>query len=548
MINNKLQQPVFVSLGGLEEIGLNCYLYGNYSKKITNYIMVDLGIGFRDSKFTFVDTFIPDISMFKEKNNKLKALFLTHGHEDHIGAIEYHYKDISKIPIYATPFTADLVRSKLKYHNILNPNIIEVEFGKKYLVDAFTITFLPIEHSIPESSMLLIEMKNLAVIHSGDFKINPNTFSNNSFSKYLPETINYLFCDSTNSDKNKDYKLEQSILADLNKIIQEAKETVWVTLFSSNVERLGNLIETATNNNKKIVLLGASVRNYYNIASKHGYIKSSNVISIEDIKNYNNKDLLYIVSGSQGEPNSFLQRILQQEYNGLKIKKDDRVVFLSKVIPGNEVKVSKLYNNIADKDALLYTSTNYNLHVSGHAYANQVEMLIQEVNPKYVIPIHGEKLQLKALYKIAQKLGYNTSIFQNGDLVSLLDNEPNIIDNIPFNKLSFEGFRNLSLADAPLRERRRIMFDGVVFISLIVKKYIIQKDIKVNIVGLLTEDEKLKYIPKLNKEILSINKDLSKKQINSTKDLKDNTKKIVKKFFKLLLKKRPHIIVESFYY
>lgn len=537
-----------MSLGGLEEIGLNCYLYGDYKKKLTSYIMVDLGIGFRDSKFSFVDTFIPDISMFKEKSNKLKALFLTHGHEDHIGAIEYHYKSIGKLPIYATPFTADLIRSKLKYHNITNPNVIEVEFGKKYSIDAFNVTFLPIEHSIPEAAMLLIEMENTTVLHSGDFKINPNTFSNNGFSKYLPEKVDYLFCDSTNSDKNKEYKLEQSILEDLNKIIQEAKETVWVTLFSSNVERLGNLIDVATTNNKKIVLLGASVRNYYNIASKHGYIKSSNIISIEDVKNYNNKDLLYIVTGSQGEPNSFLQRILQQEYNGLKIKENDRVIFLSKVIPGNEIKVSKLYNNIVDKDAELYTASEYNLHVSGHAYAAQVDLLIKEVNPKYVIPIHGEKLQLKALYKIAEKSGYSSSIFKNGDLVSLLENKPKVIESIPFNKLSFEGFRNLSLADSPLKERRRIMFDGVVSVALVVKKHTIQKDIKINIVGLLTEEEKLKYIPSLNKEILAINKELTKKQVNNTKNLKDNTKKVVKKFFKLLLNKKPHIIVEFFYY
>ncbi|MGV3278180.1 ribonuclease J [Rickettsiales bacterium LUAb2] len=539
-----MKQLTFTALGGLEEIGLNCYLYGISNNKSTNYLMVDLGLGFKDYKFKFLDNFIPDISLIKQKNNQLEALLITHGHEDHIGAIEYHFSDLKNIPIYTTPLTADLIRNKLKTRS-KDANIIEVELGKQYQIGEFQVMFLPIEHSIPSATMVAINTEYGSLVHSGDFKVITDTFDANYIKEKLTFKPKYLFCDSTNSIKETKSEDESVIIPTLNEIIQNSKQAVWVTLFASNIERLANIIKIAKDNDRKVVLLGASVKNYYNVGVNHNYIKVHNIISEEDAKDIAGDKLLYIITGSQGEERSFLHNMLFQGSKLVKIRKGDTMIFSSKVIPGNEVNVGKIHNALAELEVNLFTSNKYKIHVSGHPSIEELTLLYAAVNPEYIIPMHGERLHIKYQQKLAKKLNYKSVTFKNGEVVNLSAEVPSIVDKVQFGKLHYESGRNISIDSDMFKERKKVMFEGLVNTSILIKNAKIN-EIKFNILGLLLEEEKKIYTKQLVKDITKRINNLSAKELKKLDLVELEVKKIIRKFFINTLQKKPPININIF--
>lgn len=539
---------VFSALGGLQEVGANCYLYG--VKSSNNYIMVDLGVGFKDPKYNFLESFFPDLGYLKHRKRKLQALFVTHGHEDHIGAIEYHAEFLQDVPIYATAFTADLLKQKLRYHRHKGKKltIIPVVPGGTAHVGDFSVKFIPIEHSIPEANMLLIQTDHANVLHSGDFRINPQTFEPAHVRKYLPKRIDYFMCESTNANKNRAYEPETNILPALTKAMEQAKSTVWLTMFSSNVMRLGNVLEVSQKCGRKVVFLGRSLQNYYDIALKNNYIKPSpNIVAVGSVGEYKPLELMFLVTGSQGEHNSFLQKLLNDQVRvpGVKLKKGDTLIFLSKPIPGNEIKVADLMNKLAIKEVNMITAEEGCLHVSGHAYRPEIETLIQAVQPNYIIPIHGENLHLKALERIAKSLGCEAQVVNNGDLIELAPKKPKLLDNIHWGKMSYEGWRNVSLQDTIFAQRRKCMFDGVVTINLLVKRGLIA-EVALNIVGLFTKDELQGHEIVMIRRIEQLNDQLKNGTLAKS-ELDKAAKSIVKKFIRDTVGKKPIILPYCFY-
>lgn len=537
---------VFTALGGLQEVGANCYIYGR--KNSNDYIMVDLGIGFRDAKYQFLESFLPDISYVTTAPRRIQALLITHAHEDHIGAIPYLVEELKDVPIYATALTIKLIKQKLSFsRSSTKLKFIEVTPKAPFQVGDFTITYIPTLHSIPEANMLLMQTPYQNILHSGDFQIDTNTFKPAELQAMLPKDIEYFLCESTNAPKNKAYQAESTILPHLEEVIKGAQSTVWLTMFSSNIFRLNNVLKMAKECGRKVVLLGRSIKNYYSVARSLGYIEHSDFLGEKDLKSVNLSKVLFILTGSQGEHTSYLKKLLYNEIAipQVNIKKGDTVVFLSKPIPGNEMSVYKLYNKIAERGAHLATADDYLLHVSGHAYGPELELAIRTVGPKRVIPIHGESWQLSTLADISRSVGIKADYFECGDLIELTSDGPKHLDTVPWGKLSHEGRRNVSLNSSVFKARRKCMFDGNVSVALLVKDNLISA-VDFNILGLFTEEELEKHIPYLTERALAINNNI-KGGSTKVEDAGAAVKTLLRKFVKEKLGKKPAIKASVFF-
>ncbi len=544
MLNND-KRVSFFSLGGIGEIGSNCYAYNIFDENSSQILIVDLGLGFNSNRTPSLDVFYPDISYLKEKKDDIKGLVITHGHEDHIGAIPYLYKFIN-CPIFATAWTADLIYSKLVEHNLQDQVelivVKELEFIK---IADFKVRWLPIDHSIPDNHLLHIQTPKGDIVHTGDFKLD---IQNSSILKNLSAlsmyNIEYLFCDSTNVLQNDYSENEDILIPNFINIISNTKAATWITLFSSNIDRIANIIEIAHKLKKKIVPLGRSLNKYIDISSNHGLLKTGVLISENDISNYKRSELIFIVTGSQGEDRAILNKILVQKNHKYQIETDDIVLFSSKVIPGNEIRISKLYNMLADMEIMFYNCANSKIHVSGHPNIEDLKRIYKLIVPKWVVPIHGETYHIKAHSELAYNEGYATFNCKIGDEVELFAQEPYIINKIDTAKLGYEGNRLVPLNDDNLKLRNKIFFEGAVFVSIFIEGNTYVNDLQLKILGLVTLEEEEGYIKKLTDLILtyinSLKVNLEGLPLNK---MPEDIRILVRKFFVKALNKKPVVVI-----
>lgn len=463
-----------IPLGGLGEIGKNItvFEYGG------NIIIIDCGLAFPEDEMLGIDLVIPDISYLKKNVEKIKGIVLTHGHEDHIGALPYILKEIN-VPIYGTRLTIGLVENKLKEHNLLR--VVKrncVSAGDIIELGPFKVEIIRTNHSIADSVALAIHTPVGVVVHSGDYKvdytpINGDTVDLQRFAVLGSRGVLALLADSTNAERKGYTMSERTVGSVLEEIFAEAvNHRIMVATFASNVDRVQQIINAAYKNNRKVAVIGRSMVNVVKTAGELGYldIPENTLIELSEIKKYNDEQLVIIMTGSQGEPMAALSRMASSELRQLELKPGDKIILSSSPIPGNEKTISKVINELFRKGAdVVYQDA----HVSGHACQEELKLLHSLIKPKYFIPVHGEYRHLKHHAELAMTLGMpkeNIHILSNGDILELTRNSSKLSGTVPSGQILVDGLGVGDVGNIVLRDRRHLSQDGLLVVVVTLER------------------------------------------------------------------------------
>lgn len=459
-----------IPLGGLGEIGKNMTAIES-DKEI---IIIDCGAGFPDEEMYGVDLVIPDISYLKEKKDKIRGIFITHGHEDHIGAIPYILKQIN-IPIYGTKLSIGLIENKLKEHNILPEcKLNVVNSGDNISFKELRVEFIRNTHSIADSCSLAIHTPEGTIIHTGDFKIDYTPIDGlvmdlERMSTLGKEGVLLLMADSTNVERKGHTISEKAIGDKLNRIIENADGRVIVATFASNIHRIQQIVDASIKNNRKIAFSGRSMENISNVATELGYlhIEESYRISIDEIKNYRNENITIITTGSQGEPMAALARIAFGTHRKISIEQKDLFIISASPIPGNDKLISRVIDELFRKGVDVIYKDLEEIHVSGHACQEELKLIHALVKPKYFVPVHGEYRHLKHHKDLAVSLGMkkeNVFILETGKVLSIENEEAKINGRVKTGKIFVDGLGVGDVGNIVLRDRRFLAEDGMLTI------------------------------------------------------------------------------------
>ena len=461
-----------IPLGGLHEIGKNMTVF-EYENEI---IIVDCGLAFPEDEMLGVDLVIPDITYLEKNKEKIKGMFITHGHEDHIGAIPYFLKKIN-IPIYATRLTCGLIRNKLDEHKLLkSTKLIEVEQGEVIKTGKFSVEFIRSSHSIPDSVMLAIKTPVGTILHTGDFKIDYTPIDGKimdlgRIAELGNEGILALMADSTNAER-KGFTMSERTVGDVfEKLFQGCRKRIVVATFASNVHRVQQIVNCAVRYNRKIAVCGRSMINMINTARELDYITvPDNVfIDIDMIKNYTDDQLVIITTGSQGEPMSALTRMASGEHRKVQITADDLIIISANPIPGNEKLVSKVIDDLMQIGAEVVYSSLADVHVSGHACQEEQRLMLALAKPKYFLPVHGEYRQLKAHAETAEEMGMdkdNIFMLTNGRVFELNQEEAKLTTSVQSGRILVDGLGVGDVGNIVLRDRQHLSQDGLIIIVM----------------------------------------------------------------------------------
>ncbi len=463
-----------IPLGGLEQIGLNITAF-EYEDSI---VVVDCGLAFPEDDMLGIDLVIPDITYLKENEDKVKGFVITHGHEDHIGALPYVLKELN-VPIYATQLTIALIDGKLKEHN-LQKSVKKkvVKYGQSINLGVFRIEFIKTNHSIADASALAIYSPAGIVVHTGDFKVDYTPVFGDAidlqrFAELGKKGVLAMMCDSTNAERPGFTNSEKTVGKTFDSIFADHKSTrILVATFASNVDRVQQIIDSAYKYGRKVVVEGRSMVNIIQTASELGYIKipDQTLIDVEQLKNYPDEKTVIITTGSQGEAMAALSRIASSIHKKVTIKPGDTVIFSSNPIPGNEKAVSKVINELGSKGAdVIFQDT----HVSGHACREEIKLMYTLVKPKYAIPVHGEYRHLKAQAKIAQELGIpneNIFILSTGDVLEMDAEQAAVTGEVPTGAVFVDGLGVGDVGNIVLRDRQHLAEDGILIVVLTLEK------------------------------------------------------------------------------
>jgi ribonuclease J len=459
---------LFLALGGSGEIGMNVNLYGTQGK----WVMVDLGLTFADSNYPGVDLVLPDLAFIEKHAKDLLGVVLTHGHEDHIGAIPYLAADLG-VPLYATRFTAGLIRGKLEEEGIADKvklHIIPNEGSFK--LGPFGFRYVPLAHSIPEGNALLIETPYGKIFHTGDWKIDetpllgiPSTAE--ELSAIGDEGILALVCDSTNVFNDQASGSEADVRIGLDKVIATAKGRVLVTTFASNAARVQTLGDVARDTNRQLCVAGRSLDRIIKVAKASGYLADfPPTISVENAMKLPPRDVMIIATGGQGEARAALSRIAFDSHP-VKLSAGDTVVFSSKQIPGNEIPIARIQNALAAKKIDMVTEKQAFVHVSGHPGRPELAAMYRWIRPEIILPVHGELRHMAEQARFATAQGIGKSIVQtNGTVVRLAPNGPEAIGKERAGRLVLDGDVILPADGATINERRRTSLHGIISVTV----------------------------------------------------------------------------------
>jgi len=464
---------VFVGLGGLGEIGMNLYLYGYGPPDARKWLMVDCGITFPEGEFDpGIDVILPDVRFIEENRGDLVGILITHAHEDHIGAVIELWPRL-KAPVYATPFTAGMLRSKLaEWGGDLQIPINVVHLDSRFKLGPFDVELVTLAHSIPEMSAIALRTPQGLVFHTGDFKLDPTPLigtplDEGRLKRLGDEGVQALIVDSTNAFREGISPSEQDVAKSLGQIIAKAKGRVAVTTFSSNVARVKAVAEAARAANRQVVVAGRALHRVIEVAIDTGYLPQGfRYLDQGQFRNLQRRDVVLLCTGSQGEQRAALARIAEEEHPEVSLDKGDLVIFSSRTIPGNEKAVGRIQNNLARNGCDVLTDNEALVHVSGHPRRDELRRMYGWMRPKVVVPMHGEARHLKAQAELARELGAKT-IFtvQDGEIVRLAP-DPAVIDDAPVARLFRDGRLLVPEADGPVRARRKLAAVGIVIVSL----------------------------------------------------------------------------------
>ncbi len=460
----------FLPLGGTGEIGMNLNLYRCNGR----WLAVDCGIGFGGSEHPEVDVMMPDPAFIAERRDSLVGLVITHAHEDHLGAVAHLWRQL-RCPIFATPFAAAVLRRKLGEAGLASEaRITVIPSGGSFKLAPFDLRFIPVTHSVPEAQSLVVRTPYGTILHTGDFKLDPNPLvgeptNEEAFRSLGDEGILAMVCDSTNAMVEGHSGSEGEVRTSMTALIRALRGRVAVTCFASNVARVETVALAARDAGRSVVLVGRSLRNLDAAARECGYLKEVPEFLPEDaIDVVPDDNILILVTGSQGEARSALARIASDTHRNVALGAGDTVVFSSRVIPGNERAIGAVQDNLVRRGVKLMTADDHMIHVSGHPARDELRRLYALVRPTYSIPVHGEWRHLSAHAALAKDAGATPIMLEDGDVLSLSGNRPEVTDSAPVARLVLDGNRLVALDGEVLSARRRMLFNGIVIASVAV--------------------------------------------------------------------------------
>ena len=496
---------LFVPLGGSGEIGMNLNLYHLDGK----WIMVDCGIGFADDYYPGADIIVPNTKFLQEIKKDLIGLVITHAHEDHVGGVPYLWEEF-ECPVYTTKFTAEFLKLKLlETHFGKRVKIHEIEPGKPFQLGPFEIEPIHLTHSIPEMQALAIKTKHGVIMHTGDWKFDKNPIvgpaSNlKSLKKKGDEGVLAIVCDSTNVFSEGESGSEEDVQKSLIKLIKSCKQRVAVGTFASNLARVTSILEAAKAANRDVVVCGRSFWRLIEAGRASGYFKDApKLFNEKEAGKVPRQRALYLCTGSQAEPKAALSRIAEGTHPHLKLLPGDTVLFSSKIIPGNDTGIFRMFNLLVKQGVEVITEKDHFVHVSGHPYRDELKRMYEYTKPKIAIPVHGEARHIHEHAKYAKELGVPHSVeIQNGDVLKLAPGKHEKVGVVEFGKLAIDGRTFLAGDSEIMKNRRRLRGSGVVLVSLVVNnKGVLVAPPKISAPGLLDPEQDKEFIIDMAEDI-----------------------------------------------
>ena len=539
-MSNKKEELLFCPLGGSGEIGMNMNLFSYGKPEAQKWIIVDIGVTFADDSIPGIDLIYPDPGFIIDKKKDLLGIVLTHAHEDHIGAIAHIWPKL-KCKMYATPFTAVLIKEKFKEKKIdIGKNLKIVDLNGNIKLGPFKIEFITLTHSILEPNGLLIETPAGIVLHTGDWKVDPNPLIGNKIDQTKLKEIGNkgvlaMICDSTNVLSHGRAGSEADVRTNLLKLMSNLKKRIIVTSFASNVARMETIFYCAEKTKRQISLVGRSMHRIYKAAKQCGYLK--NVISpidAREAKKISREKIVYLCTGSQGEPMGAMMRIINYTHPDVFIEKEDTVIFSSKIIPGNEKKLYKLHNQLVKNQIDVISEETDFVHVAGHPNREDLRDMYDWVKPKSVIPVHGEHRHMAEHISFAKEMQVPYPVqVENGDIVKLFPGQkPEVFDKAPVGRLYVDGIISVNEDSQSIRERKNLANNGYLEVTILIngKGKLFKKPL-VSFKGLPIEEAQ-DFFYDLEDEIEDISRTFSlnnkKQESNLIEALKISCRKIVK--------------------
>ena len=537
-----------IPLGGVEEIGLNMtvFEFGN------DIIIVDAGLMFPEENMLGVDFVIPDFSYLFDNREKIKGIVLTHGHEDHIGALPFLLRDISA-PVYGTPLTLGLVRSKLLEHHLEETDLNPVKPRNVIQLGVFSIEFIRVTHSIVDGVGLGIQTPVGLVVHTGDFKLDPTPVDGqlmdlHKFTEYGEKGTLLLLSDSTNAEKGGFTFSEKEVMRGFEDIFSSAPGRIIIATFASNIHRIQQAIDVAVKYGRKVIISGKSIVANAQIALDLGYLKipMDTWLRLDDLKALKDRETVIITTGSQGEPMSVLSRIATDEHKDIKIREGDTVILSARMIPGNERSIGRIINHLFRRGANVFYEKVSEVHVSGHASKEELKLMLNLIRPKYFMPIHGEYRHLVYHSMLAKKLGIpreHIFILDDGEVLEITGEGARKNGRVNSGRVFIDG-KGGDVKEIVLRDRMRLAHDGIVLILLSIEK------LTGNIVsgpdiisrGFVFEDASQEVINDVKELLTNTIKGLDKEVLSDSSVLQAKLRSTLKKYLRNTMERRPMIM------
>ena len=541
------EELIFCPLGGSGEIGMNMNLYAYGKEDDQKWIIVDMGVTFADDTIPGVDLIMPDPGFIIDKKDDLLGIVLTHAHEDHIGAVAHIWPEL-RCKLYATPFTAALLTEKFKEKKIDVSSFLKiVPLNSKIKLGAFEIDFVTLTHSILEPNGLSIKTPLGTILHTGDWKIDPNPLigskiDEEKLKKIGNSGVSAMICDSTNIFSPGRAGSESDVRDSLLRIMELKTKRILVTSFASNVARMESIFYCAKKTGRSICLVGRSMHRIYKAAKKCGYLKGLiEPVEPRDAKKVSKNKILYLATGSQGEPMGAMNRIVNGSHPDVFLEEGDCVIFSSKIIPGNEKKLYSLQNQIVKNNVEIISEENAYVHVSGHPNRDDLKDMYKWVKPKSIIPVHGEHRHMQEHVNFAKEMQIpKTLLIENGDIIKLLPGDtPKIIDKAPSGRVYLDGSVNVETDAQSIKDRKNLSINGYLEITLLVSNNGKIKKPIISFRGIPENQNNEPFIFDMEDEIFNICKTFSLESKNQQKNLIETIKQNCRRIVREKTGKRP---------
>lgn len=545
----KEKKVKLISLGGLGEVGKNMLVV----ECDEHIFVIDAGLMFPEEEMLGIDLVLPDFSYLKENKEKLKAIVLTHGHEDHIGALPYVLRDF-KVPVYGTKLTLGLVQVKLEEHGLIDVDLREINSDSQIAIGPFRLEFARVCHSIPDGLGIAIHTPQGVIVHSGDFKFDQTPIDGtgtdfNKFAAFGKKGVLALFSDSTNSELFGHTHSEREVGEALYEIFKEASQRIIVASFSSHIHRIQQVINVSARTGRKIVISGRSMHSNVNIAADLGYLRipDNMLVDIEEVNDYLPQEIVILCTGSQGEPLSALARMASHDHKYIQIEQGDTVVISARPVPGNEKSVSRTIDRLFKRGAKVYYQSISGVHVSGHAAREELKLMINLISPKYFVPIHGEYRHLRHHADIAAEVGVlpeNIFVVENGDIIEFEQGKAHIDGRVNAGTVLVDGLGVGDIGDIVLRDRQLLATDGVlvVVVGINVQSGELVSGPEIISRGFVYMKEAGELMEEAREQIETVFKHTAKEHITDWSVLKSDVRNALSRFLYAKTKRRPMIM------